>query len=153
MKIYLVPQIPIHDHERIIYSFNGHKITAKINDIEETFDFEGVPDGKLYLHDENYNLKIKTQLEPFPILSVVKQKGILYVQLLNWIPTVAEAKDMSPSWISPSEYSVPVEAETEEGIFTFQRDFDTNSMEFIEKIQKERYKITNEHEELSKEPQ
>lgn len=153
MKIYLVPQVPKNDDDRIIYSFEGDKITAKINGIEETFDFEGVPNGQLSLYDKNDNLKIATQLDPFPIRSVVKKEGTLYVQLLNWIPVAVDKEVIFPTWIDASEYKIPVEIKEEEHVPLFQKDFNENSIEFISKIQKERYKITNEDKYMSKKPQ
>lgn len=105
MKILLVPQV---DNRRIIYDFKEHVIKVSIGEVEDTFDFSGVTDGVLRLHDHDTgeNL-IKTTLSVVPIISAEKREGILYLELLNWIGEDASREERFPEWIDVRDYVAP----------------------------------------------
>lgn len=83
MIIQLIPQV--RDRNKIWYEIEDHKITATINDVTDTFDFTGMPDGKLQLYDdygyEGHDL-IETTLDEVPILSAEKVDGKLTIEIL-----------------------------------------------------------------------
>ena len=80
MDILLIPQV--RDRSKIWYEIEHQKITATINGVTDTFDFTGMPNGMLEIHDEYGNILIETSLETIPISRAVKENGILYVDLL-----------------------------------------------------------------------
>lgn len=123
MKIYLGPQI--NDRERIFYEFEGEKVIVTIGSITDTFDFSGLPDGVLEMEDKETGEElIKTSLPINPISSAEKVDGVLYLELLNWIPSDAPDEMMFPEWIDSSEYVRPsLVVETEEKKKAREEDF------------------------------
>lgn len=113
MQILLSPQV---SDDRIEYTFKKETVKIKINETEETFDFGGLPDGELEFRskEEEGELLIETNLDPFPIISAEKKAGVLYLELLNWIPEKAEETDRFPEWIDATEYEPPKEPEEDE---------------------------------------
>lgn len=106
MKVYLGPQM--NDEEKIIYSFEGDVVTVTLGDITDTFDFTGVPDGSLELSDPITGEDlIKTNLPIQPIISARKSEGVLYLELLNWIPSDSPPELLHPEWIDSTEYTPP----------------------------------------------
>ena len=97
MKILYSPCI---SEEIIRYTFNGEKIIAEIDEEIDEFDFTDMPDGIL----ETFNFRtgeslVETILEHNPILSAKREKGILYVELLNFITEDATKEEKFPNWI------------------------------------------------------
>lgn len=108
MKIYLGPQI--NDNERMFYKFDGEKVTVSAGNITDTFDFTGLPDGVLEMQNKETGEElIKTNLPINPITSAKKVDGVLYLELLNWIPSDAPEEMMFPEWIDPINYVKPKE--------------------------------------------
>lgn len=114
MKIFLNPQV--NDDDKIVYNFEGDKVTATIGDVADTFDFSGIPDGELEMHDkETGNLLLETTLPVMPILSAKKESGVLYLVLLNWISSKATESERFPEWIESENYKPPVIEKVIEG--------------------------------------
>lgn len=105
MKVYLIQQM---SEEKIEYSFDNRIITAKIGEVVDTFDFTNVPDGELKLVDEETGKDlIETTLPICPICKAESKNGILYVELLYYIP-IDKKPNIPPSkWIKASEYVEP----------------------------------------------
>ena len=80
MIIQLSPQV--RDFNKIWYEITENKITATINDISDTFDFTGMPDGELQMLDDEGNDLIETTLDEVPILGAEKTDGVLTVEIL-----------------------------------------------------------------------
>ena len=80
MIIQLSPQV--RDFNKIWYEITENKITATINDISDTFDFTGMPDGELQMLDDEGNDLIETSLDEVPILGAEKTNGVLTVEIL-----------------------------------------------------------------------
>lgn len=88
MRIFLSPQ---YNHlQKIEYEFQGEKIIAKIDGLEDEFDFSAMPDGVAE--------HIETTLPVNPILEANRENGILYVKLLNFIDDDATEKERFPDW-------------------------------------------------------
>lgn len=80
MIIQLSPQV--RDFNKIWYEIEDQKITATINDVSDTFDFTGMPNGKLQMWDDEGNELIETALDEVPILGAEKTNGVLTVEIL-----------------------------------------------------------------------
>ena len=80
MNILLSPQVRVND--KIWYEIKENKVTATINDVTDTFDFTGMPDGELQVHDEEMNNLIETVLDEVPIIGATKENGVLTVEVL-----------------------------------------------------------------------
>lgn len=80
MKVLLSPQV--RDRNKIWYEIKENKITATINNVTDTFDFTGMPNGELQLYDSNGESMIETTLDEIPILGAEKTDGILTVEIL-----------------------------------------------------------------------
>ena len=80
MKIILFPQV--RDRDRIWYEIEDQKITATINDISDTFDFTGMPDGELQLWDNEGSWLVEAKLDEVPIVSAKKENGELTVEII-----------------------------------------------------------------------
>ena len=80
MKIILFPQI--RERDKIWYDIGYQKITATINDVSDTFDFTGMPNGELQLWDNEGNWLIETKLDEVPIISAKKENGELTVEII-----------------------------------------------------------------------
>lgn len=72
----------VKDKNKIWYEITENKITATINDVTDTFDFTGIPNGKLQLYDSDGKNMIETTLEEAPILGAEKINGVLTVEIL-----------------------------------------------------------------------
>ncbi|TPE70680.1 hypothetical protein [Halalkalibacterium halodurans] len=95
MKILFVPQVA---DASIEYEFEDEKVTVYLDGESDTFDFMGLPDGKLEIEDEEGNLLIETSLPVNPILEAWREGGVLHVKLLNYIGMDANEKDRFPDW-------------------------------------------------------
>lgn len=91
IKIYFSPQV---SERQIEYFFNGEAATAKIGDVEDTFDFSGLPDGELNMEE-----LIETTLPVCPIISAKRVDGVLHLELLNWIDSDAPYESRFPAWV------------------------------------------------------
>ena len=80
MKILFSPQV--RDDDKIWYEIEYQKITATINGVTDTFDFTGMPNGKLQLYDSNGESMIESTLDEIPILGAEKTDGVLTVEIL-----------------------------------------------------------------------
>lgn len=80
MIIKLSPQV--RDFDKIWYEIKDQKITATINDVSDTFDFSGMPNGKLQLYDSDGVSMVETTLDEVPILGAEKTDGVLTVEIL-----------------------------------------------------------------------
>ena len=80
MKILFSPQF--RDDDKIWYEIEYQKITATINGVTDTFDFTGMPNGKLQLYNSDGESMIETVLEEIPILGAEKTDGVLTVEIL-----------------------------------------------------------------------
>ena len=92
MRIYKSPQVGA-DEKRFEFEFSGEMIIATFDDVSDTFDFTGLPDGEV-----DYSM-IETILEYNPILKATKVDGILSVELLNFISEDATEEEKFPEWI------------------------------------------------------
>ena len=91
IKVYCSPQV---SERQIEYFFNGEAATAKIGDVEDTFDFSGLPDGELNMEE-----LIETTLPVCPIISAKRVDGVLHLELLNWIDSDAPYESRFPAWV------------------------------------------------------
>ena len=80
MIIKLIPQI--RENNKIWYDIEENKITVTINDVTDTFDFTGMPDGKLQLYDLEGEGTIETVLDEVPIIGAEKTDGVLTVEII-----------------------------------------------------------------------
>ena len=80
MKILFSPQV--REDNKIWYEIEYQKITATINGVTDTFDFTGMPNGKLQLYNSDGESMIETVLEEIPILGAEKTDGVLTVEIL-----------------------------------------------------------------------
>ena len=92
MKIKYSPQKS--NSKQMEYEFNGEKITATLTQngqgYTDTFDFSGLPEGKLE--------EVETELPVNPILSAERKDGVLWVKLLKYHGNARELfKQYSPS--------------------------------------------------------
>jgi hypothetical protein len=88
MKIFLQPQHK--EGTKLEYSFSGEVVTVLYGEEVDVFDFTGLPNG--YLDD------IETTLPYNPIVSARRELGILYLELLNFIPEDATEEERFPQW-------------------------------------------------------
>ena len=80
MKILFSPQV--REDNKIWYEIEYQKITTTINGVTDTFDFTGMPNGKLQLYNSDGESMIETVLEEIPILGAEKTDGVLTVEIL-----------------------------------------------------------------------
>jgi len=106
MKILFSPQVR-DDHKRIKYSFDEDVFQATYEGVTDTFDFRDFPDGELEIYNEQGESLIETSLSIQPIVSAKKEKGILYLELLNYIGLEASKEERFPGWIDHTEYIPP----------------------------------------------
>lgn len=107
MKILLVPQVPINEEDKITYSFNGNIVTANYKGIQDTFNFNGLPEGKLIIDLADETVKL-SNMEHCPLVSAKKENGILYLELINYIPHNASYEERFPEWIDAKDYVSPI---------------------------------------------
>ena len=91
IKVFFSPQ---RADNQIEYSFCGEAVTARIDEIEDTFDFSNLPDGELDMEEP-----IETTLPVCPIISAKRINGILHLELLNWIGPDAPHESRFPDWV------------------------------------------------------
>lgn len=92
MKIFLSPVVSETNKGRISYEYGEDKITVKVDDVEDVFDFSGFPDGRVTGED------IRTDLEINPIISAERKDGELFVKLINFIGLDATEEERFPEW-------------------------------------------------------
>lgn len=133
MKILLSPQV--RDNNKVWYKIEHQKITATINDISDTFDFTGMPDGELQMWDDEGNELIETVLDEVPVVSAKKENGELFVEILFSISV--EEKDerlLFPEPMSLDEFNdlmdELVEREDREVINEESEDIDIEEVDF-----------------------
>lgn len=106
MKILFSPQVHSKG-DSIEYRIDKDIINVKIEQDgethEDTFDFKGLPNGRLDIYDENDNERIETDLPINVLLSAEKVDGELRVELLNWISSDASEEERFPDWVDSSE--------------------------------------------------
>lgn len=94
MRILLSPIVS--EWSKVEYEFDGEIIKAVYTDIpsgetyEDTFDFTGMPDGRLE--------SVESDLPKDVILSAEKKNGVLSVELVNYIDFDATDEEKYPSW-------------------------------------------------------
>lgn len=89
MKILYSPQV---SDRKLTYEFNNDVVTATLNDITDTFDFSGMPNG--------FADSIESEVFDFnPVLSAKKEDNILYLELINFIDEDATEEECFPDWI------------------------------------------------------
>jgi hypothetical protein len=93
IKVFFSPQ---RADNQIEYSFCGEMVTARIDEIEDTFDFSNLPDGELDRHEDT---QIKTILPVCPVISAKRINGILHLELLNWLGPDAPYESRFPEWV------------------------------------------------------
>lgn len=102
IKILLTPQVS--DKKNFKYNFNDDVLTIKIGDKNDTFDFTGLPDGRLEMYDKEGNELIQTTLRVNPLIKAEKKDGVLYLTLLNRIGIDATYEEKFPEWIDAKDY-------------------------------------------------
>lgn len=80
MNILISPQVRSND--KIWYEVREDMVIVTINGITDSFDFSGMPNGKLQLYDSEGESMIETVLEEVPILGAEKTNSVLIVELL-----------------------------------------------------------------------
>lgn len=88
IKVLYIPQVNTKD--ALTYEFNGRKMTAKLNGETDLFDFSDMPEGKLE--------GVESDLPIDPIISAKVEKGVLYLELRNFIGPDAPYEDRFPTW-------------------------------------------------------
>lgn len=89
MNILYSPQVSENEME---YSFEGEKVTIRINDITETFDFSVFEEGDILKN-------IESDLPVNPFIEIKRKEGILSLVLLRFIEEDASEEDKFPDWI------------------------------------------------------
>lgn len=88
MRILYSPQV---SDRKLTYEFNNDVVTATLNDVTDTFDFRGMPNG---VADS-----IESEVFDFnPVLSAKKENNILYLELINFIREDATEEERFPEW-------------------------------------------------------
>ena|SRR5690625_2215757 len=103
MKILYSPQ---RSDASLTYRFDGDIITVYYDSQFDTFDFTGLPDGKLQLEDEDGNSLIETSLPINPIKSAHKKDGVLHIELLYYHSKDATEKELFPKWTDVDDLEV-----------------------------------------------
>ena len=95
MRITYAPQRTDH---AISYTFDGERITATMDDQNDTFDFSALPDGEA--------AEIISTLDPCPVLSAKRVNGELQVTLLRAIGPRPQPQDYE----TPEDYQAALDA-------------------------------------------
>ena len=98
MKIKYSPSVA-HDGRTLTYFFTGETIVATYNGVNDLFDFSDMPDGELAINYSTGDLDVETILEVNPIVSAKRVDGVLYIELLKFIPRDATEDERFPDWI------------------------------------------------------
>lgn len=78
--------------QKIFYTFEKDKVIAELDGKVDTFDFNGMPDGKAD--------SIESDTLGFsPIISAERVDNILHLVLLNFIDSNATDREKFPEWI------------------------------------------------------
>lgn len=103
MRIKFSPQGRL-DGEKIVYKFSENLVTATYKGVTDSFDFSGLPDGKLDVYDmDTKQSLIETELEVIPIMNATKENGVLSVELLNFIGADATEEERFPQWFDSED--------------------------------------------------
>ena len=86
-----VLQIPQRSKRKVFYSFNNEKITVNLNGQFDTFDFSTFEEGAIFEG-------VETDLPINPLVSAKREKGVLFVELLNFIDKDATEEEKFPTW-------------------------------------------------------
>lgn len=106
VRILFTNQFSLSDDEAIKYEFSKNKLKVTYKGSSESLDFEGLPDGKLKIYDEEKNKRlIKHNIGLDYLLSAEKKEGTLYLNLLNHIPENANWEEKFNSEIDYREYT------------------------------------------------
>lgn len=89
MKIYLSPQV---SDQIIKYEFKGEIIKATIDGITDTFDFSNFTEGAELII-------VETILPINPIISVRREEGVLWIEVINLIKNDASEQEKFPEWM------------------------------------------------------
>lgn len=141
MQVKLIPQIYVHTNDYINYHISEHILNIIIcfdeTIYKETFDFNGLEDGKLVLFDMEGKPTIYTSL-PFPVLLEAEQiNGEMYLDLIYWIREEEEmevtiVENNTLDILSPEPLPEPTEPSNNgEGIYT------EEAPEYLEVAEKE----------------
>ena len=141
MQVKLIPQIYVHTDDYINYHISEHILNIIIcfdeTIYKETFDFNGLEDGKLVLFDMEGKSTIDTSL-PFPVLLEAEQiNGEMYLDLIYWIREEEEmevtiVENNTLDILSPEPLPEPTEPSNNgEGIYT------EEAPEYLEVAEKE----------------
>lgn len=122
MQVKLIPQVYAHTDDYINYHIYEHILDITIcfdgTIYKETFDFNGLEDGKLVLFDMEGQSTIDTSL-PFPVLLEAEQiNGEMYLDLIYWIREdeymeVTTVENDTLDILSPEPLPEPPEEPTE----------------------------------------
>ena len=93
MKVLMSPQVRF-DGKKIKYEFDKDIVKASFDGKEDIFDFSDMPDGVVELPMRD----VETTLDINPIMSVRKEVGVLYIELMNCIDTNATEEERFPEW-------------------------------------------------------
>ena len=141
MQVKLIPQIYVHTNDYINYHISEHILNITVcfdgTIYKETFDFNGLEDGKLVLFDMEGKPTIYTSL-PFPVLLEAEQiNGEMYLDLIYWIREEEEmevtiVENNTLDILSPEPLPEPTEPSNNgEGIYT------EEAPEYLEVAEKE----------------
>ena len=89
MNILYSPQVSENEME---YLFEGEKVTVRINDTTETFDFSVFEEGDILKN-------IESELPVNPFIEVKRKEGILSLVLLRFINTNDSEEARFPEWM------------------------------------------------------
>ena len=82
-----------NDIDNLSYTFGDDILTIELNEVVDTFDFRGLPDGELEIEN------IETTLEYNVIKEAKRIDGELYLVLRNFIGENASYEERFPDWI------------------------------------------------------
>ena len=92
MKVLYSPQV--NENRLIEYSFTNDKVVVTLDGKTDIFDFTGMPNVELNPYED-----IETELDINPFVRVWREKGVLHLELLNFIQPNASHEDKFPDWI------------------------------------------------------
>lgn len=91
MMILYSPQFNLFG-QKIFYTFEKDKVIAELDGKVDTFDFNGMPDGKAN--------SIESDILGFsPVISAERVDNTLHLVLLNFIDSSATNEEKFPEWI------------------------------------------------------
>lgn len=105
IKILFINQFCLTKEEKIEYRFEKNKVEINYKGLSEKINFEGLPNGKLEIYDEEKNKRnIKHNVGIDYLISAERKNGVLYLTLLNHIPENASWDERFNKEIHYTEY-------------------------------------------------